>query len=165
MAFYNRLKELRRSKGLTQAELSKITGLGQSTIAMYESHKREPNFDVLTQLADFFNVTTDYLLGKVSTPTAKKSDLGDVEQIDGSRMPPQAKAKSTDLLDFLFHDDPDFLAKIRSIDVKGKINEPGMILKLNEQQKSRLKDIIRLTVKEAEMNTKTHTAKVTIKKG
>lgn len=163
MAFYNRLKELRHSKGLTQVELSKITGLGQSTIAMYESHKREPNFDVLTQLADFFNVSTDYLLGKVSKPTAKESDS--TGQMDGCRMPSQAKTKSTDLLDFLFHDEPDFLAKIRSIDVKGKINEPGMILKLNERQKDRIKDIIRLTVKEAEMNTETHSAKVTIKKG
>lgn len=135
MTFGNRLKELRKAKGLTQIEISKDINFSQSAITAYENGKREPNFEVLQKLAAYFNVSTDYLLGKTDTLN-----------------PPVTKTNSTDLLDFLFHDEPEFLAKIRSIDIKGKINEPGTIFKLTERQKDRIKDIIRLTVKEAEMN-------------
>ena len=135
MTFGNRLKELRKAKGLTQIEISKDINFSQSAITAYENGKREPNFEVLQKLATYFNVSTDYLLGKTDTLN-----------------PPVTKTNSTDLLDFLFHDEPEFLAKIRSIDIKGKINEPGTIFKLTERQKDRIKDIIRLTVKEAEMN-------------
>ena len=135
MTFGNRLKELRKAKGLTQIEMSKDINFSQSAITAYENGKREPNFEALQKLAAYFNVSTDYLLGKTNTLN-----------------PPVTKTDSTDLLDFLFHDEPEFLAKIRSIDIKGKINEPGTIFKLTERQKDRIKDIIRLTVKEAEMN-------------
>lgn len=135
MTFGNRLKELRKAKGLTQIEISKDINFSQSAITAYENGKREPNFEVLQKLATYFNVSTDYLLGKTDALN-----------------PPVTKTNSTDLLDFLFHDEPEFLAKIRSIDIKGKINEPGTIFKLTERQKDRIKDIIRLTVKEAEMN-------------
>lgn len=135
MTFGNRLKELRKAKGLTQIEISKDINFSQSAITAYENGKREPNFEVLQKLAAYFNVSTDYLLGKTDTLN-----------------PPVTKTNSTDLLDFLFHDEPEFLAKIRSIDIKGKINTPGTIFKLTERQKDRIKDIIRLTVKEAEMN-------------
>lgn len=135
MTFGNRLKELRKAKGLTQIEISKDINFSQSAITAYENGKREPNFEVLQKLAAYFNVSTDYLLGKIDTSN-----------------PPATKTNSTDLLDFLFHDEPEFLAKIRSIDIKGKINEPGTIFKLTERQKDRIKDIIRLTVDEAEKN-------------
>jgi len=68
-----RLAELRREIDLSQAELANRLKLGQSTIAMYESDKRQPDPATLKRLADFFRVSTDYLLGRSDTrnPSAK----------------------------------------------------------------------------------------------
>lgn len=59
-----RLAHLRKEKGLSQAELARLLGLGQSTIAMYEKNRRTPDPATLERLADFFHVSVDYLLGR-----------------------------------------------------------------------------------------------------
>ena len=69
MKFKDRLRELRTSRGLTQDDFAKATGLTRSAISMYESGKREPNFEVLEMIADFFNVDMNYLLGKNESST------------------------------------------------------------------------------------------------
>lgn len=58
-----RLAALRKEKGLSQAELAKLLNMGQSTIAMYEKDKRRPDTETLKRLAEFFQVSVDYLLG------------------------------------------------------------------------------------------------------
>lgn len=67
--FASVLRELRNSRGLTQHELAKQTGILRSRISMYELGQREPDFAVLEQLADFFNVDVDYLLGRTNKTT------------------------------------------------------------------------------------------------
>ena len=67
--FNNVLKSLRNSRGLTQDELSKILKISRSTIGMYENGAREPDFETLELIADFFNVDIDYLLGRTSKTT------------------------------------------------------------------------------------------------
>ena len=69
MKFNDRLRELRKGKGLTQDEFSKQSGLTRSAISMYERGEREPNFETLEKLADFFNVDMNYLLGKSDKTT------------------------------------------------------------------------------------------------
>ena len=59
-----RLKELRRKKDITQEELAKQLQLSPSTIGMYETGRREPDFDTLQMIADYFHVSTDSLLGR-----------------------------------------------------------------------------------------------------
>lgn len=59
-----RLKELRLDKGLKQSELANILMTTQATIGKYERGDLEPNLDFLKRLADFFEVSTDYLLGR-----------------------------------------------------------------------------------------------------
>lgn len=58
-----KLKNLRKSKKITQAELGKAIGMSSSVITHYELGYRMPSFDVLIKLAYFYGVTTDYLLG------------------------------------------------------------------------------------------------------
>ena len=58
-----RLKELREERGLTQKQLSAKLGLNSVTYLHYEKAQREPPLAVLVQMAQFFEVTTDYLLG------------------------------------------------------------------------------------------------------
>lgn len=64
MTFGKRLRALRNKKDITQADLAKVLGLGESTISFYESNKREPDREKLLAIASYFNITTDELLGR-----------------------------------------------------------------------------------------------------
>lgn len=70
--FAERLKLLRKQKGLTQIEFAKRFNIATGTIAMWETGKRTPDFSMLTEIADFFGVTIDYLLGNAEPKKAKK---------------------------------------------------------------------------------------------
>ena len=70
------IKSLRTSHGLTQDELSKQLGISRSTIGMYESGAREPDFETLELIADYFNVDTDFLLGRTSQTTLLPETIG-----------------------------------------------------------------------------------------
>ena len=52
---------------MTQAELAKVIGVSPSTVGMYESGERQPNFEIEEKIADYFNVTLDILRGKSNT--------------------------------------------------------------------------------------------------
>ena len=62
--FPNRLRELRKAKGLSQKALAEAVGMSDTGIQNYELKTRTPNADVIVKLADFFDVSTDYLLGR-----------------------------------------------------------------------------------------------------
>ena len=64
MEFKERLKELRKRRGLSQVVLAERLGLSKSTIGAYETGDITPSLDALNLLADFFNVDINYLLGK-----------------------------------------------------------------------------------------------------
>lgn len=63
MGIAQRLKELRESAHLTQQELAKKISISRSTLAGYESENKQPSYQVLAQIATFFKVPTDYILG------------------------------------------------------------------------------------------------------
>lgn len=59
-----RLRELREEKGLSQAEVAQAIGGTQSNLAKWEKGTVQPSADFVRKLAEFFNVSTDYLLGR-----------------------------------------------------------------------------------------------------
>ena len=59
-----RLKELRKEKNITQKALAEIVGVNQSMIARWENDECEPTASAIVAVADYFNVCTDYLLGR-----------------------------------------------------------------------------------------------------
>ncbi|MCI8596156.1 MAG: helix-turn-helix transcriptional regulator [Clostridia bacterium] len=61
--FSKRIRELRGEKNITQKELAVAVGVLERTVSYWEQGKRECDFDTLIQLAQYFNITTDYLLG------------------------------------------------------------------------------------------------------
>jgi len=81
--FANIFKTLRVTRGYTQEELSKRLGISRSRIGMYETGAREPDFETLESIADFFNVDIDYLVGRTNKTTyipeshAHKNDKSD----------------------------------------------------------------------------------------
>lgn len=62
--FSTRLSTLRKEKKLTQYSLAESLGFSRGQISNYEQGSREPDQDTLLKIADFFNVSTDYLIGK-----------------------------------------------------------------------------------------------------
>ncbi len=69
MAIVLRLKSLRLEAGQTQTEVAGLLGVSREAYSMYESGKRQPNFDALDILATHFEVSVDYLLGRSDCPT------------------------------------------------------------------------------------------------
>lgn len=64
MSFGDRLKDLRKGKGLTLADLEERFGRGKTAFSNYENNHRKPNMNLVKELADFFEVSVDYLLGR-----------------------------------------------------------------------------------------------------
>ncbi|MBR2013580.1 MAG: helix-turn-helix transcriptional regulator [Clostridia bacterium] len=59
-----RLKELRTAKGISQLKLAMDLNMNQNTISRYETGEREPGINELIRIADYFNVSVDYLIGR-----------------------------------------------------------------------------------------------------
>lgn len=66
--FSERLKELRQQHKLTQKALGELTDLSERGIQDLEYGKRKPGHDSLVKLADYFNVSIDYLVGRTDNP-------------------------------------------------------------------------------------------------
>ena len=62
-----RLKELRKEKGISQVKLAMDLCVNQNTISRYENGEREAGYDMLIKIADYFNVSVDYLLERTDT--------------------------------------------------------------------------------------------------
>lgn len=82
MGFPHRLRELRKEKKLTQEELGSKINVTKVSVSGYENGNRNPDTETLQKLADYFNVSTDYLLGRTDNPydretthTIRKEDL------------------------------------------------------------------------------------------
>ena len=81
----NRIRDLREDANLKQAELAEATGIDQRTISNYETGKTHPDSYALIKLADYFQVSIDYLVGRTDydfSSAAKRSAL--IEQIQAA---------------------------------------------------------------------------------
>lgn len=58
------LRELRESRKVNQADIAAAAGVSQQSYQTYEAGRSEPKYDVLCKIADFYDVTADYLLGR-----------------------------------------------------------------------------------------------------
>ena len=68
MELKDNLKYIREKNGLTKRELCEKTGISERAYLTYEFGEREPKISVIAKLADFYGVTTDYLLGREPAP-------------------------------------------------------------------------------------------------
>ena len=67
-----RLKELRKSRNISQLKLALDLNTNQNTISRYENMEREADYTTLIKIADYFDVSVDYLLGRTSDPNMNK---------------------------------------------------------------------------------------------
>lgn len=69
MVLGDRLRKLREKRELSQYELARRLGIARTTYQGYEMGAREPDYETLQKIADFFDVSTDYLLGRTNDPS------------------------------------------------------------------------------------------------
>ena len=67
-----RLKEIRKAKGISQLKLALDLNTNQNTISRYETGEREPGINELIKIADYFNVSIDFLLERTDNPNIQK---------------------------------------------------------------------------------------------
>ncbi|GCF95665.1 transcriptional regulator [Enterococcus florum] len=89
--FHEKLQELRKSRGMTQEELSEVLDVSRQSISKYESGTAEPSFEKLRMIAVYFGVSFDYLLGngeKASTEkivvNERSNRIAIISKIDGA---------------------------------------------------------------------------------
>ncbi len=70
----NRLAELRKSHKLNQQQLAKIFGVAQNTVSNWESENRLMDIDIAAKIANYFDVSLDYLLGRDTPTTSNGSE-------------------------------------------------------------------------------------------
>lgn len=80
----NRIRDLREDMDLRQIDLANATGIDQKTISNYETGKTNPDSFAIIKLADFFNVSADYLIGRNyndKSDNSNRSILRKIEEI------------------------------------------------------------------------------------
>lgn len=103
MELKDTLKYIREKNGLTKRELCEKTGISERAYLTYEFGEREPKVSVIAKLADFYGVTTDYLLGREPAPDPF-ADLGLCEESETDvinkymSLPPNIRACLMDVL-------------------------------------------------------------------
>lgn len=76
MKYGDVLRKLRTERGLSQKELTDRLIINRSTYARYETSSTQPDFETLSKLADFYNVSVDYLLGRTNNRDALHTQAG-----------------------------------------------------------------------------------------
>lgn len=74
------IKKLRIQKGLTQQQLAEVLHISTSSVGMWEQGRREPDATMLIQIADFYGVTVDYLLGREKLSDTQKALIAETIQ-------------------------------------------------------------------------------------
>ena len=69
---YNRIRDLREDKDMTQIQIAKMLGMSQTGYSKYETGENDIPTVVLIKLARFYNISIDYLLGETDIPTRYK---------------------------------------------------------------------------------------------
>ena len=73
--YKNRIRDLREDLDLRQIDVARETGIDQKTLSNYETGKTNPDSYSIIKLAEFFNVTTDYLLGYSDSSIKNNEDI------------------------------------------------------------------------------------------
>jgi len=101
-----KLKELREIRKMSQAELADILDVAQQTVASWERGKSSPNYELLQRIADYFHVSTDYILGREEkqSPFAALPVVGNIIKMFAA-LSPQKQEQAASYIAFLAQDD------------------------------------------------------------
>ena len=86
LQYGERIARLREENGLTQEELSLKIGISRAALSHYEKNRRQPDYDIIRKLADFFGVSVDYVLGHTDIRETPESVINNALQDDPELM-------------------------------------------------------------------------------
>lgn len=113
--FGTRLRFLRKRSSLTQKELGKALNISASSIGMYERGIREPSFELLFDIASYFNVSIDYLLGFYQEDSTNKGKVSYPKLSTEEKQVLLLKFQYPDLFEQLLNATPSELKKVTKI--------------------------------------------------
>ncbi len=98
-----RIKKLREKNKLNQLEFSKILNISNTTLSQYEAGNRTPSDEIKEKVADYFNVSVDYLLGRTEKCISEvdNSKMAKPNSIDVSNLPKEAIKQIEDYIEFV----------------------------------------------------------------
>src|SRR5690606_16183760 len=117
MRYGDRLKKLRESKKLSQQQLAEKLNINRSTYARYELSQTQPDYETLQKLADFYDVSTDYILTGIDKKLSKKDERDIAKRLEkfkeeledqedllfmGEPMSEEAKESLTEAMEYIF---------------------------------------------------------------
>lgn len=91
------IRDLRKEKHITQTDLANGVHVTQQTVTAWESGRAVPNANTLDSLANYFNVSADYLLGRTKERNPESSDFFDVMSFDGQPLDEHDKKLLADI--------------------------------------------------------------------
>ena len=103
--FSKKIRNLRENKGINQEKLGKMLGLSASTVGMYEQGRRQPDNETLIKIAEFFDVSTDYLLGITEVKNYNKPYAENIDKelfVKLSSLNKKEKEKMLKIIDIFF---------------------------------------------------------------
>lgn len=158
--FGERLRFLRKQRDVTQEELAARAGVGKQAISQYERGVRTPDYETLGAISDFFNVSTDYMIGK-SDVTIRLLDTDDLAKLNNNhhrRIPVLGRVAAgipiemvEDVIDWEEIDDATAkLGAIFALSIKGDSMEPrivsGDVVIVRQQDDAESGDIVIVSV-------------------
>ena len=105
-----RMRKLRKKNYYTQADVAKALGVSPSAIGMYEQDRRVPDKETLLKICDFFDVSSDYMLGHLSKPEKmsevldefnKKLEEYDALMFDGNPLTDEERQQVSQAIDYV----------------------------------------------------------------
>jgi len=101
----SRLKSLRGKKKITQRELAQVLKVPRDTVANWEINRGTPNIETISEIADYFDVSADYLLGRTDNPSPRPK----IETIAAHRtddpmddLPEEARKSVEEFLEYIY---------------------------------------------------------------
>ncbi|HHV8340760.1 TPA: helix-turn-helix domain-containing protein [Streptococcus pneumoniae] len=115
---FEKIKELAKKRGKALGQVEEDLGYGRNTL--YKIKNSTPNAERIAEIANYFNVSTDYLLGRTDNPAIAESD--EFAQVNGQIIDLRKAAANTMLFDGkpLNEDDIDFITSVLSAHFKSK---------------------------------------------
>lgn len=119
MAYFDtgdKIRELRKERGLNQDQLAELASLNRVTIAKYESGRVEPGAQALSRIADALEVSTDVLLGRADEPEPERHEEPKTPQIrivSGwmEKMPKEDQDRVVQMMQLMFVNHPELLRR------------------------------------------------------
>ena len=101
MTFGQILKQLRSETGLNQKELADKIDISRSSIAMYETDQRTPDYETINALSDFFKVSADYLLGRTNIRNYEENTIAAHMDDRTEQLSEESQKKLNEYIDYL----------------------------------------------------------------